>query len=237
MERRIGCVESADRGTLLLDELAEMPVQTQAKLLRVLEERRVRRLGGRAEISVDVRVVASTNRNPQDAIRDGRLREDLYYRLNVFHLALPPLRERKEDIPLLADSFIETYNRLHECRVNGLHPSTLERLQSHPWPGNVRELRNTIEYCVVMTGEGLIYPKALPPQLGEVSTQAVEIAPNDETINLRVGTSVDQAEQALIRLTLQHTNNNKTRAALILGLSTKTLLAKLRQYDKAEQDS
>ncbi|MCC6591307.1 MAG: sigma-54-dependent Fis family transcriptional regulator [Bryobacterales bacterium] len=232
VERRVGCMEAADGGTLLLDELAEMPIQTQGKLLRVLEDRRVRRLGGRTDFDVDVRVIAATNRNALDAIRDGRLREDLYYRLNVFHLALPALRERKEDLPLLADAFVQRYNLQHGCKVSGLHPSTLERLYSHNWPGNVRELRNVIEYCVVMTGEGLIYPKSLPAHIGDGGAPTIEVSGESETVTLPFGTSVEKAEEALIRLTLQHTNNNKTRAALILGLSTKTLLAKLRQYHK-----
>src|SRR5690348_8435250 len=144
-ERRAGCFEVAQHGTLLLDEIGEMPMQTQAKLLRILEDSKVRRLGGRAEFEVDVRVVAATNKVPEEAVTGGHLREDLFYRLNVFHIHLPPLRERKEDIRAIAENLIADLNRKHECKVTEVSAAVLHALQQHNWPGNVRELRNVLE--------------------------------------------------------------------------------------------
>src|ERR1700687_5023754 len=161
-ERRAGCFEVAQHGTLLLDEIGEMPMLTQAKLLRILEDSKVRRLGGRLEFEVDVRVVAATNKVPEEAVSGGHLREDLYYRLNVFHIHLPPLRERKEDIPAMVETLIADMNRKHDCRVVDVSPEVLECLQRHQWPGNVRELRNVLERAVILAGEGTIEVKNLP---------------------------------------------------------------------------
>src|SRR5256714_198220 len=141
-ERRAGCFEVAQHGTLLLDEIGEMPMQTQAKLLRILEDSKVRRLGGRTEFEVDVRVLAATNKIPEEAVQGGHLREDLYYRLNVFNVHLPPLRERKDDIPPISNALMSDLNRKHECKVIDISPGVMEAFQRHPWPGNVRELRN-----------------------------------------------------------------------------------------------
>ena len=152
VERRAGCFELAQHGTLLLDELAEMPVGTQAKLLRVLEDSRVRRLGGKTEIAVDVRVIASTNKVLEEALRKGELREDLYYRLNVFQIALPPLRQREGDLPLLTAALIEMLNHKHETRVVDVHPDVMEQFKRYSWPGNVRELRNVLERAVIIAG-------------------------------------------------------------------------------------
>ena len=149
-ERAPGCFELANRGTLLLDEIAEMPVSLQPKLLRVIEDRRVRRVGGSHEFSVDVRVIAATNKDPWTAVEDGRLREDLYYRLNVFTIALPALRDRKGDIPLLTQYFIRDFNRKHNTRVEGMREEALELLKAYPWPGNVRELKNIMERAVIL---------------------------------------------------------------------------------------
>src|SRR5580704_17467537 len=144
-ERRQGCFEVAQYGTLLLDEIGEMPAQTQAKLLRILEDSRVRRLGGKSEFEVDVRVLAATNKVPGEAVKKGTLREDLYYRLNVFHIHLPPLRDRKDDIPPIAEALITLLNGRHECRVTGVSQEVQEIFQAYNWPGNVRELRNVLE--------------------------------------------------------------------------------------------
>src|SRR3984893_1557713 len=149
-ERRAGCFEVAQHGTLLLDEIGEMPMQTQAKLLRILEDSKVRRLGGRTEFEVDVRVVAATNKVPEQAVQSGQLREDLYYRLNVFHVHLPALRERRDDIPKIAEALMGDLQRKHECRVSDISPTVLERLYRHEWPGNVRELRNVLERAVIV---------------------------------------------------------------------------------------
>src|SRR5579863_7306673 len=175
-ERRAGCFELSQGGTLLLDEIGEMPALTQAKLLRILEDSKVRRLGGKSEFEVDVRVVAATNKVPEEAVRGGHLREDLYYRLNVFHIHLPPLRERKEDIQPIAEALMIDLNRKHECRVSDLSPAVIEALQRHHWPGNVRELRNVLERAVILVGEGTIELKNLPPFLQNQTAPALAAA-------------------------------------------------------------
>src|SRR5436305_1427967 len=161
-ERRAGCFEVAQHGTLLLDEIGEMPMQTQAKLLRILEDSKVRRLGGRTEFEVDVRVLAATNKQPDEAVSSGHLREDLFYRLNVFHVHLPPLRDRKEDIPAMSDALLGDLNRKHDCRVTEISPPVFEALEKHNWPGNVRELRNVLERAVILASEGAIEIRHLP---------------------------------------------------------------------------
>jgi len=164
-ERRAGCFELAQNGTLLLDEIGEMPIATQAKLLRVLEDSKVRRLGSKAEFSVDVRVLAATNKVPDEAVKGGHLREDLFYRLNVFHIHMPPLRDRKEDIEAMSAALIEDLNRKHETRVTGMDPPVLAALLRHDWPGNVRELRNVLERSVIVAVEGQIELRHLPAHL------------------------------------------------------------------------
>jgi len=235
VERRAGCFELAQHGTLLLDELAEMNVGTQAKLLRVLEESSVRRLGGKTETAVDVRVVASTNKVLEEALKKGELREDLYYRLNVFQIALPPLRQRVGDLPLLTASLIETLNQKHETRVVDVHPSVMEQFERYTWPGNVRELRNVLERAVIVAGEGTVTSHHLPHDFGVLmGSHAVQQVIEPDAVRLPVGTTVSEAEKALIQVTLQHTKNNKTRAAEILGISLKTLFNKLKEYGAAE---
>jgi DNA-binding NtrC family response regulator len=231
VERRAGCFELAQHGTLLLDELAEMNVGTQAKLLRVLEDSRVRRLGGKSEISVDVRILASTNKVIDEALRKGELREDLYYRLNVFNIELPPLRQRQGDLPLLCEALITMLNAKHSCRVTNIDADLMEQLKKYSWPGNVRELRNVLERAVIVAGEGIINIHHLPHDFG--ATGPNRPAPRlvePDTVRLPVGTTVGDAEKALITVTLQHTKNNKTRAAEILGISLKTLFNKLKEY-------
>jgi DNA-binding NtrC family response regulator len=240
-ERRAGCFEVAQHGTLLLDEIGEMPMLTQAKLLRVLEDSKVRRLGGRSEFEVDVRVLAATNKLPEEAVSGGHLREDLFYRLNVFHVHLPPLRERKEDIPTMAQALIAEMNRKHECKVTEISPETLECLRRHQWPGNVRELRNVLERAVILAGEGTIELKNLPAFLQNRATMvpgappAAPPPPDDpDGVKFQIGTTVEEAEKGLILRTLEHTRNNKTRAAEILGISLKTLHNKLKEYGSKE---
>jgi DNA-binding NtrC family response regulator len=237
-ERRAGCFELAQHGTLLLDELLEMPSGTQAKLLRVLEDSRVRRLGGKGEIAVDVRIIAATNRNLEDALKKGDLREDLYYRLNVFQIALPALRQRMDDLPVLCEALITNLNRKHTCNVTHVSAEVLEAFKKHSWPGNVRELRNVLERAVVLGGEGAIQMAHLPNDFGaSIGSRLPNQVFEPESVRLRVGTTVAEAEKALVHVTLQHTKNNKTRAAEILGISLKTLFNKLKEYEAAETEA
>jgi DNA-binding NtrC family response regulator len=230
VERRVGCFELADGGTLLLDEIGEMPIATQAKLLRVLEDSRVRRLGSKTEISVDVRVLASTNQNPAEAVRAGKLRQDLYFRLNVVHLTLPPLRERLEDLPDLTATLLEDLGRKHNRRGTRVEDDVLEAFRRYSWPGNVRELRNTLERALVTSTGDTIRRKDLSPEFGRPAPTAA-----DDNLRLRPGMSVAEAERRLIYETLAFAQNNKTRAAEMLGISLKTLHNKLKEYESQPQ--
>jgi transcriptional regulator with PAS, ATPase and Fis domain len=229
VERRAGCFEQAQGGTLLLDEIAEMPIGTQAKLLRVIEESKVRRLGGTHDIPIAVRVLAATNRPPDKAVQNKLLREDLYYRLNVFHLCLPPLRERLQDIPAVAGALIRDLNKKHGCRVTDLAPEVLQRLEASAWPGNVRELRNVIERAVIMAGKGQIQLRHLPAAMAALKP-VPHLAP-DDVLYLRAGSLMSEVEEAYLKLTLKHTNNNRRQAAELLGLCLRTLHNKLREYE------
>ncbi len=242
VERHIGCFEQANRGTAFLDEIGDMPIGTQAKLLRVLEDRKVRRLGGKTDLPVDVRIISATNRPPEEAIKAKLLREDLYYRLNVFHLALPPLRDRKEDIPAISEAIIANLNSKHGCRVAGLHPDVIERFGQRSWPGNVRELRNVLERAVIIAGEGMIQLKHLAAENGTAPRIAtappaapVPGADTGESLQIRPGAPLEEIERAYINVVLRATGNNKMKAAEILGISTRTLYNRLGQ--KAEDNS
>jgi DNA-binding NtrC family response regulator len=237
IERRAGCFELAEEGTLLLDEIGEMPIGTQAKLLRVLEERTLRRLGSKIEYPVDVRVLAATNKNPGEAVADGHLRADLFYRLNVFNIHMPPLREHKEDIPAIVESMIEDMNRKHDRQITGVDGGMLQELTASNWPGNVRELRNTIERAVVLGGEGLLEVRHLPPGFGRVMEKPVETPATENAIRIEVGSTIDYAERLLILKTLESHGNNKTRAAETLGISLKTLHNKLKEYGSSTADA
>jgi DNA-binding NtrC family response regulator len=241
VERRAGCFEQAQNGTMLLDEIGDMPVGTQAKLLRVIEESKVRRLGGMKDIPIAVRVLAATNRSPEKAVEDKLLREDLYYRLNVFHISLPPLRERKEDIPSIAAALIRDLNRKHGCRVTHLSQDVLDWFARGSWPGNVRELRNQVERAVIMAGEGEIQLRHLPgvtqtphvvaPQATPMPQAPARQATPDNILQVPVGMRMSEVEETYVRLTLKHTKNNKKRTAEILGLCLRTLHNKLRSYE------
>ncbi|MFQ5740932.1 MAG: sigma-54-dependent transcriptional regulator [Acidobacteriota bacterium] len=221
---RAGCFELAHGGTLFLDEIGEMPTALQPKLLRVLEDGRVRRVGGKREFQFDARILAATNRNPRALVKEGQLREDLYYRVNVFTLHLPPLRERLGDLPLLAQHFIEQFNRKHKAQVETLRKETLVIMKNYPWPGNVRELRNVIERAVVLAGEKWIDPHHLPPYLLIPPIEA------GDRIVLSIGTTAAEAEKELILRTLESVNHNKAEAARRLGLDVKTIRNKLKSY-------
>ncbi|MBS1850248.1 MAG: sigma-54-dependent Fis family transcriptional regulator [Acidobacteria bacterium] len=235
LERRTGCFELAEGGTLLLDEIGEMPVVTQAKLLRVLEDRKLRRLGSKVETTVDVRVLAATNKIPEEAVARGELRNDLYYRLNVFNIHMPPLRDHKEDIPDLVQNLLGDMNSKHDRKVATVSEAVLNVFRNYSWPGNVRELRNTLERAVIVCEGGVIETKHLPPGFGQAP---VRMSPDDpDAVRLGVGTTVGEAEKLLILKTLESTNNNKTRAAEILGISLKTLHNKLKEYGSASADT
>jgi len=221
---RPGVFELANGGTLFLDEIAEMPISLQPKLLRILEDGRARRLGGSREVAFDVRVLAATNRSPAQAIRDGQLREDLFYRLNVFELYMPPLRDRADDVGLLAQHFIREFGRKHGMDVEGVGDTARRLLEAHSWTGNVRELRNVIERAVIVARTGWIEPRHLPPYL-----QALKPG-GEPTVTLPAGTTLAEAERVLIMQTLERVGNNKAEAARQLGLDVKTIRNKLRSY-------
>src|ERR1700688_5030371 len=195
MERRTGCFELAEGGTLLLDEIGEMPIGTQAKLLRVLEDHKLRRLGSKVETSVDVRVLAATNKVPDEAVAHGELRSDLYYRLNVFNIHMPPLREHKEDIPSLVEVLLGEMSSKHSRKVSAVSEAVTNAFQAHAWPGNVRELRNPLERAIIVCDGALIEPRHLPPGFGQVATRAPVQEAN--AVRLGVGTTVGEAERLL----------------------------------------
>jgi len=233
-ERRIGCFELAEGGTLLLDEIGEMPAPTQAKLLRVLEDHKVRRLGSKVETPVDVRVLAATNKNPEQAVADGQLRRDLYFRLNVFHIHLPPLREHKEDLQPLVERLLAEISEKHGKAVSGVGADVMEMFKSYPWPGNVRELRNVLERSAIASDRGTITRQHLPSDFGRTpATMASGLG----GLRFPIGTTVDAVERELILQTLAATNQNKTRAADLLGISLKTLHNKLKEYEAGRKDA
>lgn len=223
--RRIGCFELAHEGTLFLDEIAEMPLHLQPKFLRVLENHKVRRLGAREEIDVNVRVLAATNKDPMEMVRQDKLREDLLYRLNVFSIHLPTLRERREDIPLLAQHFINELNTKHNVHVKSFSAETRRLLEGYAWPGNVRELRNAMERSVIMCGGELIEPSHLPLYFHEAPLESRDM------MAIPFGVSALEAEKQLILKTLERTGNNKAEAARMLSLDVKTIRNKLKSYN------
>jgi DNA-binding NtrC family response regulator len=222
---RTGYFEMADGGTLFLDEISEMPAAIQPKLLRILEDGLVRRVGGRQEAEVDVRVLAATNRNPQAAMDEGKLRSDLFYRLSVFNIELPPLRDRTEDIPLLVHHFLSLFNEKHGTDVDGASEETLESLTAYRWPGNVRELRNVLERATIVARQGWIETVHLPPFLRQEP-------PARDVVAIPVGSTVADAERKLILETLKTMGGNKSRAARALGLDVRTIRYKLRAYER-----
>ena len=224
MDRRIGCFELAHQGTLFLDEISEMSPSLQAKFLRILQDGALKRIGGKAELRVDVRVLAATNRDPTKSLKDGTLREDLYYRLNVFTLTLPPLRTRREDIPLLVQAFLEEFNAKYERKVRGVDEGALRFLVGHDWPGNVRQLRNSMERAVIGCAGELITVAELPAEPGAEPAEAAAAAGG------RVAVRLKDVERDVILKTLASVGNNKTRAAELLGISLKTLHNKLNRY-------
>jgi DNA-binding NtrC family response regulator len=222
-QRRAGCFELATSGTVFLDEIGELPIELQAKFLRVLEERKFRRLGGRAEVEVDVRVLCASNRDLKEEVRRGRFREDLFFRLGVFTITLPPLKDRREDIPLLVHHFIEKFNGETGKRVQGVTPAAVALLEGHAWPGNIRELRNAVERAMILVDGDTIGEEHLPPDL---QAQSPEVA----AMRLPLGLALDQVEKDYILASLQRNGGNKARTAEVLGISEKTLYNKLNRY-------
>lgn len=227
VSQKKGRFELADGGTIFLDEIGEIDQSTQIKILRVLQERCFERVGGEETVSVDVRIVAATNRNLEQEIRNGNFREDLYYRLNVVHIEVPPLRERKEDIPLLISSFIDTFNQEDGRHVEGFTSSARKALLAYSWPGNIRELRNTVESCVVLARGTMIDVDELPPHIATRD--------EDETVSINVGTTLEEAEKKIILSTVAHYKGNKTKAAEVLAIGRKTLHRKLEEYARGQE--
>jgi two-component system response regulator AtoC len=216
-----GHFERAHRGTLFLDEITEMPAELQVKLLRVLETGTVMRIGGSESFKVDVRVIAATNRRPEEAVAAGKLREDLLYRLNVFPIQLPPLRDRGDDIELLAEHFLGLLNRA-EGSHKEFSRAAVDRMRAHTWPGNVRELRNIIQRAFILTEDS-----------GSVGLETLPLGVSEETASslmLKVGTSVPEAERRLILATLEHYGGDKRKSAEVLKISIKTLYNRLNEY-------
>jgi DNA-binding NtrC family response regulator len=237
--RRAGCFEQANQGTLFLDEIGDMPLAMQPRLLRALQESTIRRLGATSEISVDVRVLAATNKSLPELIQTKMFREDLFYRLNVFQIAIPPLRERKDDIRPISEAIIRDLNGKYDYRVTDIHPAALDRLHEHSWPGNVRELRNVLERALIAAREGTL----LPAHLARTLSTGVTAAPLPEpaaptpsnSISMEAGHPLSELEKAYIQLTLKTTGNNKKRAAQILGISLRTLHSRVTEFAAEEE--
>lgn len=225
LTRKKGKFEIANHGTILLDEISEMDIQPQSKLLRVLQEREIDRIGGISPVPVDVRIIATTNGDIEELLKDGKFREDLYYRLNVILFHLPPLRERKDDIPLLANYFIEKYNRIDKRNVRGLTEEVMQLLMQMPWKGNIRELENIIERAVLRCKGELIDQK-------DISISEKERPAEDRRLTFVPTVSLKEMEKKVIYHALDQTNGNRTHAAEILGISVRTLRNKLNEYRK-----
>ena len=224
---RRGRFELADRGTISLDEVSEMSPALQVKLLRVLQEREFERVGDTRTVRVDIRVIAATNQDLEELVRQGRFREDLYYRLNVIPIHIPPLRERKSDIPLLLLHFLKAFNALRGGRVEGFSPEAMNLLMEYDWPGNVRELENLVERLVVLKGEGMVRPEDLPEKIREGELIPSQRGGEKGTLNL--SRAVSEFEKRLIIDALRKANGVKSEAARLLGIKRTTLLEKMKR--------
>jgi DNA-binding NtrC family response regulator len=243
-QQKKGLFEIADGGTVFLDEIGEINLSTQIKLLGVLENRVIRRVGGTANIPVEIRIIAATNKDLKKAVEEKTFREDLYYRLKVFQIILPPLREHKEDIPMLSDFFIKTYNNQFKKNIAGIHKSAIELLMSYNWPGNIRELRNVIERAVILETMNILQPESLPGEIvhpnGHSDTEMMIPEKNQQLkeqpgspFNLLIpeeGLSLTGLEKQVIKQALEMTENNQTRASKLLKISRDTLRYKIKKY-------
>lgn len=221
IERKRGRFELSNKGSIFLDEIGEINQSIQVKLLRVLQEKQIERVGSSEPIDVDTRVIAATNKDLEKEMKEGHFREDLYYRLNVVHIFIPPLRERREDIPLLVDSFVKEFSNENGKEISSIEPKARNAIYNYDWPGNIRQLRNCIESAVVMTSDNILHFDDLPFK------EKVE----NEVIRIPMGTTMEKAEREIIIKTLIHENNNKKRVADILGIGRKTLYRKLQEYN------
>ena len=224
-ERKMGRFELADTGTLLLDEVSEISAELQPKLLRALQEREFERVGGTSPIRVDTRIVATSNRDLEQAVEEGKLREDLFFRLNVIQIVLPPLRERREDIAPLMDHFVQRYANENGRDIRGFSPQARKLFLEYDWPGNVRELQNAVERAVVLSSEPLLEP-------GHFLLQGTRHRRDDEAL-AQPGATVADMERQLIMKTLEHCRQNRTQAAKLLGISVRTLRNKLKEYGQS----
>lgn len=232
LQQRLGCFELAQGGTLLLDEIGDMPALAQAKLLRVLEDGRVRRLGGTSEVQTAVRVLAATNKVPEDSVKNGQLRSDLFFRLNVVRITMPPLRERPEDLETLSTALLEDLNRKHARTVRWIDPEAIKLMLSYSWPGNIRELRNTLERAVLICSGNVITPSDLPSFLRTGLDR-----PAHSRLRAEPGLSLEEVQRRHILETLAYANQNKTKAAALLGITVRTLHNKLKQYAASHHDN
>ena len=227
-----GIFELADKGTLFLDEIGEIPLMLQAKLLRVLEEQCFRRLGGLKDIKLDLRVIAATNKNLREAVKENAFRQDLYFRLNVIHITIPPLRERPEDIPPLAEFFLAHYNRKFKRHMEGISPDAMRLLINHDWPGNVRELRNALERAMILEDSSYITAASLPMSISHAHASAAPASPAIPPAGFpEEGISLEESERRLLISALEKTGGNQTQAARLLRITRDTLRYKMKKFD------
>lgn len=231
VSRRIGKFEEASDGTLLLDEISEMDIGIQAKLLRAIQEKEIDRIGGKAPIKVNTRIIATSNRKLEEAVKNGTFRQDLYYRLNVVNVKIPALRERTDDIIVLAKHFVKKYSELNELPMKALSAEAEAKLLNYLWPGNVRELENTIHRAVLLSTQDEIEDTAIILDDEDSIIDKSKQTPTEQPSVAKVGTTVAEMERTLIIDTLKHTLGNRTVAAQILGISIRTLRNKLKQYE------
>jgi transcriptional regulator with PAS, ATPase and Fis domain len=224
VERREGKFEQGHQGTVFLDEIGNIDEKMQVSLLRLIEQKKFHRLGGRRLITVDVRLIAATNEEIVELVRHGQFREDLFYRLDVFRIVLPPVRKRHGDIALLVEEFLRRYKRSFEKDISGISPDCLQLLESYDWPGNVREMKNVVQRAVLVCEEEFVLPEHLPPRFRRDDA-------GSPLVSFQVGTPLNQVEREMIVRTLSATENNRKRAAELLGISRRSLYNKLRRYD------